>query len=71
MFFRQELQVMDGKKYIVIECQFHRDWDVVRESEKGVTQGEALEIVQYWIKYKRIKPEQIMVIEVPDICKPW
>lgn len=71
MFFRQELQVMDGKKYIVIECQFHRDWDVVRESEKGVTQGEALEIVQYWIKYKRIKPEQIMVIEAPDICKPW
>lgn len=35
MFFRQELQVMDGKKYIVIECQFHRDWDVVRESEKA------------------------------------
>ena len=30
-----------------------------------------LEIVKYWIKYKRIKPEQIMVIEVPDICKPW
>ena len=29
MFFRQELQVVDGKKYIVIECQFHRDWDVV------------------------------------------
>ena len=43
MFFRNELQVMDGKKYIVIECQFHRDWDVVRESEKGVTQGEAME----------------------------
>lgn len=47
MFFRNELQVMDGKKYIVIECQYRRDWDVVRESEKGVTQGEALEIVQY------------------------
>lgn len=65
----QDLQVVDGKKYIVIECQFHRNWDVVRESEKGVTQGEALEIVQYWIKYKNVKPEQLKVIEVPDILK--
>ncbi len=47
MFFRNELQVMDGKRYIVIECQYSRDWDVVSESEKGVTQGEAMEIVQY------------------------
>ena len=70
MFFRNELQVMDGKRYIVIECEFKREWTVVRESNHTVTQGEALEIVQYWIKYKRIKPEQIMVIEVSDICKP-
>ena len=69
MFFRNELQVMGGKKYIVIECQYRRDWDVVRESEKGVTQGEAMEIVQYWIKYKNVKPEQLKVIEVPDILK--
>ena len=69
MFFKQDLQVVDGKKYIVIECQFHRDWDVVRESEKGVTQGEALEIVQYWLKYKDINRNQIMVVEVPDIVK--
>lgn len=69
MFFKQDLQVIDGKKYIVIECQFHRDWDVVRESEKGVTQGEAMEIVQYWLKYKGINRNQIMVVEVPDIVK--
>ena len=69
MFFKQNLQVVDGKKYIVIECQFHRDWDVIRESEKGVTQGEAMEIVQYWLKYKDIKRNQIMIIEVPDIVK--
>ena len=71
MFFRQELQVMDGKKYIVIECQFHRDWDVVRESEKGVTQGEAMEIVKYWLKYKDIDRNQIMTIEVPDIVNKY
>nr|DAD91918.1 MAG TPA: hypothetical protein [Myoviridae sp. ctKZW4] len=69
MFFRSELQVMDGKRYIVIECQFHRDWDVIRESEKGVTQGEAMEIVQYWLKYKDINRNQIMITEVPDIVK--
>lgn len=69
MFFKQDLQVIDGKKYIVIECQFHRDWDVVRESEKGVTQGEAMEIVQYWLKYKDINRNQIMIVEVPDIVK--
>lgn len=69
MFFRNELQVMDGKRYIVIECQFHRGWDVVTESRKGVTQGEAMEIVQYWLKYKGIDRNQIMIIEVPDIVK--
>lgn len=69
MFFRNELQVMDGKRYIVIECQYRRDWDVVSESEKGVTQGEAMEIVQYQLKYKDIDRNQIMIIEVPDIVK--
>ena len=69
MFFRQELQVMDGKSYIVLECEFKREWSVVRESKKGVTQGEALEIVQYRLKYKGIDKNQIMIIEVPDIVK--
>lgn len=71
MFFRNELQVMDGKRYIVIECLYRQDWDVVRESEKGVTQGEAMEIVQYWLKYKDIDRNQIMIIEVPDIVNKY
>ena len=68
--FRQDLQVLNGKRYVVIECQ-GREQGMVRETRETVSEGEALEIVQYWIKYKKIKPEQIMVIEVPDICKPW
>lgn len=68
-FFRNELQVIDGKRYIVLECQFRREWNVVMETRGTVTQGEALEIVQYWIKYKNVKPEQLKVIEVPDILK--
>lgn len=27
--FRNELQVIDGKRYIVLECQFRREWRVV------------------------------------------
>ena len=69
MFFNTTPEIIDGRKYIVIECQFRREWDVVRESEKGVTQGEAMEIVQYWLKYKDIDRNQIMIIEVPDIVK--
>ncbi|OOF45153.1 hypothetical protein BKK51_07265, partial [Rodentibacter trehalosifermentans] len=65
--FRQEVQVMNGKRYIVLECQFRREWDVVRESKHTVTQGEALEIVHYWLKYKDVTPEQLKVVEVPDI----
>ncbi|UXM97543.1 hypothetical protein [Aggregatibacter actinomycetemcomitans] len=66
---RQELQVIDGKCYIVLECQFRREWNVVMETRETVTQGEALEIVQYWIKYKDVKPEQLKIVEVPDILK--
>ena len=69
MFFKQELQVMDGKRYVVMECEFKSEWLTIRESRKGVTQGEALEIVQYWLKYKGIARNQIMVVEVPDIVK--
>lgn len=67
--FRQELQVMNGKRYVVLECQFRREWDVVRESVHTVSEGEALEIVQYWLKYKDVTPEQLKVVEVPDILK--
>ena len=71
MFFNTTPEIIDGRKYIVIECQFRREWDVVRESEKGVTQGEAMEIVQYWLKYKGIDSNQIMIIEVPDIVNKY
>lgn len=67
--FRQELQVMNGKRYVVLECQFRREWNVAMESRGTATEGEALEIVQYWIKYKKMKPEQLMIIEVPNILK--
>lgn len=67
--FRNELQVMDGKRYVVLECQFRSEWQVAIESRGAVTSGEAIEICQYWIKYKGVKPEQLKVVEVPDIIK--
>ncbi|WP_025289980.1 hypothetical protein [Bibersteinia trehalosi] len=65
--FRNELQVMDGKRYVVLECQFSREWQVAMESRGTVTNGEAIEICQYWVKYKGVKPEQLKIVEVPDI----
>ena len=32
---------------------------------------EAMEIVQYWLKYKGIDRNQIMIIEVPDIVNKY
>ena len=68
--FRNEIQISDGKRYIVLECQFRREWQVAMEARGTVTSGEAIEICQYWIKYKGLAPEQLKVIEVPDILKP-
>ena len=50
--FKQDLQVSNDKRYVVIECQFGHEWGMVRETRETVSEGEALEIVQYWIKYK-------------------
>ncbi len=68
--FGNNLQVMDGKKYVILECQFKDEWQTIRETREGVTQGEALEIYQYWIKYKRLDKKQLMIVEVPDIVRP-
>ena len=54
MFFNTTPEIIDGRKYIVLECRFHREWDVISESDKGVTRGQALEIVHYWKKYKGV-----------------
>ena len=37
--------------------------------QKRKLSGEADEIVRYWLKYKQISPEQILVIEVPNILR--
>ena len=49
--FRNEIQISDGKRYVVLECQFRREWQVAMEARGTVTSGEAIEICQYWIKY--------------------
>lgn len=67
--FRNEIQISDGKRYVVLECQFRREWQVAMEARGTVTSGEAIEICQYWIKYKGLRPEQLKIIEVPDILK--
>lgn len=63
------VKVIDRKRYVVLECQFAREWEIVRESRHGVTSEEAQEIVDYWLKYKQITAERIMIVEVPSIVK--
>ena len=34
--FRRDLQVSNGKRYVVIECQFGHEWGMVRETRETV-----------------------------------
>ena len=69
MAIKQSAQVIDNRRYIIIEAQFREDWRVLIDTRRTVSREEADEIVRYWIKYKQISPEQILVIEVPNILK--
>lgn len=62
-------QVIDNGRYIIIEAQFREDWRVLIDTRRTVSREEADEIVRYWLKYKQISPEQILVIEVPNILR--
>lgn len=66
---KQSAQVIDNRRYIIIEAQFREDWRVLIDSRRSVSWEEADEIVRYWLKYKQISPEQILVIEVPNILR--
>lgn len=66
---KQSAQVIDNRRYIIIESQFREDWRVLIDTRRTVSREEADEIVRYWLKYKQISPEQILVIEVPNILR--
>lgn len=63
------IQLIDGKRYVVLECEFAREWLVGRESRKTVTYSEAEEIADYYRKYLKIPPERILIVEVPNVIK--
>lgn len=69
MEIKRSAQVIDNRRYIIIETQFREDWRVLIDSRRTVSREEADEIVRYWLKYKQISPEQILVVEVPNILK--
>ena len=50
--FRRDVQVSNGKRYVVIECQFGREWGMVIETRETVSEGEALEIVNIGLSTK-------------------
>lgn len=65
----EEIQLIDGKRYLVLECEFAREWQVGRESRKTVTYREAEEIADHYRKYLKIPPERILIVEVPNVIK--
>ena len=63
------IQLIDGKRYVVLECEFAREWRVGRASSETVTYSEAEEIANHYRKYLKIPPERILIVEVPDVIK--
>lgn len=63
------IQLIDGKRYVVLECEFAREWQVERESRTTVTYSEAEEIADYYRKYLKIPPERVLIVEVPNVIK--
>lgn len=64
---KENTQLIDNKRYIVIECANEVAWYLISETRKTMTYDEALEICNYWVKYKGLRPEQLHIIEVPNI----
>lgn len=44
----EEIQLIDGKRYVVLECEFAREWQIGRASRETVTYSEAEEIANYY-----------------------
>ena len=63
------IQLIDGKRYVVLECEFAREWQVGRESRTTVTYSEAEEIADHYRKYLKIPSERILIVEVPNVIK--
>ena len=63
------IQLIDGKRYVVLECEFAREWRVGRASSETVTYSEAEEIANHYRKYLKIPPERILIVEVPNVIK--
>ena len=65
----EEIQLIDGKRYVVLECEFAREWQIGRASRETVTYSEAEEIANHYRKYLKIPPERILIVEVPNVIK--
>lgn len=63
------IQLIDGKRYVVLECEFASEWQVGRECRKTVTYSEAEEIADHYRKYLKMPPERVLIVEVPNVIK--
>lgn len=58
------LNIINNKKYIVLVKRWDDEWDVIRETRNGITEEDAIEVCNYWIKYERTESNKLKIIEV-------
>lgn len=61
------MTLINNKKYIVLEKDYFNDWSVIRESKQGISEEDAIEICNYWIKYDKAKADRLKIIEVSEV----
>lgn len=61
-------QILDNKKYVVLKYMLaFKTWDVVAESSAGVLIDDADIIRNYEIRYGKVAPNRLIIVEVPEI----
>lgn len=58
------LNVINNKKYIVLVKRWDDEWNVIRETMHGITEEDAIEVCNYWIKYEKTETKNLKIIEV-------
>lgn len=58
------LNIINNKKYIVLVKRWDDEWNVIRETRHGITEEDAIEVCNYWIKYEKTETKNLKIIEV-------
>lgn len=60
--------VFDNKRYIVVRYYNGlSEWNIVHESKKGLSKTDAETVLAYEVRFGKVNPNNLMIVEVPDI----